>query len=85
MKKGRVGGRGGGGVNTFMHWRFACACMRLILMCNALGTNLIVAVANFSYPTCGATEILYIKSSVTVSVNTSVFIQGWQNYKVLDY
>ena len=82
MKKGRVGG---GGVNTFMHWRFTSACMRLILSLNALGTTLIVAEANFSYPACGATEILYIKISVTVSVNTSVFIQGWQNYKVLDY
>ena len=82
MKKGRVGG---GGVNTFMHWRFTNACMRLILSLNALGNTLIVAEANFSYPACGATEILYIKISVTVSVNTSVFIQGWQNYKVLDY
>ena len=44
-----------------------------------------VAEANFSYPACGATEILYMKISVTVSVNTSVFIQGWQNYKVLGY
>ena len=87
MKKGRVGGREwrGGGVNTFMHWRFTSACMRLILSCNALGTTLIVAEANFSYPARGATEILYIKISVTVSVNRSVFIQGWQNYKVLDY
>ena len=75
----------GGGVNTFMHWRFTCACMRLILSCNALGTTLIVAEANFSYPARGATEILYIKISVTASVNRSVFIQGWQNYKVLDY
>ena len=88
MKKGRVGGRewrGGGGVNTFMHWRFTSACMRLILSCNTLGTTLIVAEANFSYQARGATEILYIKISVTVSVNRSVFIQGWQNYKVLDY
>ena len=82
MKKGRVGG---GGVNTFMHWRFTSACMRLILSLNSLRNTLIVAEANFSYPACGATEILYIKISVTVSVNTSVFIQGWQNYKVLDY
>ena len=44
-----------------------------------------VAEANFSYPARGATEILYMKISVTVIVNTSVFIQGWQNYKVLDY
>ena len=44
-----------------------------------------VAEANFSYSDCGATEILYMKISVLVSVNTSVFIQGWQNYKVLDY
>ena len=87
MKKGRVGGGSGegGGVSTFMHWRFTCACMRLILSCNALGTTLIVAEVNFSYPARGATEILYIKISVTVSVNRSVFIQGWQNYKVLDY
>ena len=44
-----------------------------------------MAEANFSYQARGATEILYIKISVTVSVNRSVFIQGWQNYKVLDY
>ena len=74
-----------GKVNTFMHWRFTCACMRLILSCNALGTTLIVAEANFSYPARRATEILNIKISVTVRVNRSVFIQGWQNYKVLDY
>ena len=79
------GGAGGGGVNTFMHWRFTCACMRLILSCNALGTTLKVAEASFSYPAHGATGILYIKISVTASVNRSVFIQGWQNYKVLDY
>ena len=75
----------GGGVNTFMHWHFTSACMCLILSCNALGTTLIVAEANFSYPPHGATEILYIKISVAVSVNRSVFIQGWQNYKVFDY
>ena len=89
MKKGRVRGREwwgrGGEVNTFMHWSFTSACMCLILSCNALGTTLIVAEANFSYPAHGATEILYIKISVTVSVNRSVFIQGWQNYTVLDY
>ena len=86
MKKGRVGGREWWeGVNTFMHWRFTSACMRVMLSCNALGTTLIVAEANFSYIACGATEILYIRIIVTVSVNTSVFIQGWQNYKVLDY
>ena len=84
-RQGHGEGGAGGGVNTFMHWRFTCACMRLILSCNALGTTLIVAEANFSYPASGATEILYIKISVTVSVNTSVFIQGWKNYKVLGY
>ena len=84
-RQGHGEGGAGGGVNTFMHWRFTCSCMRLILLCNALGTTLIVAEANFSYPARGATEILYIKISVTASVNRSVFIQGWQNYKVLDY
>ena len=69
--------RGGGVVNTFMHWRFTSACMHLILSCNALGTTLIVAEANFSYPARGAIEILYIKISFTASVNRSVFIQGW--------
>ena len=83
-RQGRRGG-GGEGVNTFMHWHFTSACMRQILLCNALGTTLIVAEANFSYPVCGAIEFFCIKISVTVSVNTSVFIQGWQNYKVLDY
>ena len=78
-------GRGGGGVNTFMHWHFTSACIHLILLYNALGTTLIVAEANSSYPARGATEILYTKISVTVSVNTSVSIQGSQNYKVLDY
>ena len=84
-RQGQGEGVVGEGVNTFMHWRFTSACMRLILSCNALGTTLLVAEANFSYPARGATEILYIKIIVTVSVNTSVFIQGWQDYKVLDY
>ena len=78
MKKGRVGGREWrGGVNTFMHWRFTSAFMRLILSCNTLGTTLIVAEANFSYQAREATEILYIKISVTVSViDLSLFKDG---------
>ena len=66
-----------GGVNTFMHWHFTSACMRPILACNALGTTLKVAEANFSYPACGATEILYIKiSSLSVSIHLSLFKDG---------
>ena len=66
-RQGQAEGVAGGGVNTFMHWHFTSACMRLILSCNALGTTLIVTEANFSYPALGATESFYIKISVTVS------------------
>ena len=66
MKNCRVGGREwrgeGEGVNTFMHWHFTSACMRLILSYNALGTTLMVAEANFSYPARGATEIFVHKN-----------------------
>ena len=58
----RQGRRGEGGVNTFMHWHFTSACLRQILLCNALGTTLIVAEANFSYPVCGAIEFFLHKN-----------------------
>ena len=51
---------GGGGGRAFMHWHFTSACMLLILL-YVLGTTLDTLVqANFSYPACGGTEILYI-------------------------
>ena len=83
-RQGRAEGvAGGGGVNTFMHWRFTSACMRLILSCNALGTTLIVTEANFSYPALGATESLYIKISVTVSLSVSIDLSLFKDGRII--